>query len=394
MVKILVRGKSWTLTAAALLTVLFYHNLLRIYYMSKIEYVRKNVPTLSRKEAEDAGFAYLFYATSTSYACSALVNIHQLQTLGSTVPIHVLASDKVPRTYMDAFEAAGVTTHVEVTPELPLYRNEYYEDCLLKLVVFKMHTLDRSLKRVLLFDSDQLILKHFDRLFYEIPRVDLAAPRAYWLRAEQAVFSSAFMLINLSDRLWDKISKTFPVSGGSGGPESKVDMDIMNDELGDTATVLSGEYVTLNSHWEDWDLPNWYHPEDRQNSSYRQPSSPIKKAAKLRLPTRLDDDTTSIFSEKVEMAHSEDSDIYQQLVELYEYTPIIHFTALGKPWMFSAEEVTQHRQDAHPAFAHQFNRWRTVAEQVCPEGYLVPLAGVAEEIEEITTADLDALNQI
>lgn len=394
MVKILVRGKSWTLTAAALLTVLFYHNLLRIYYMSKIDYLRKNVPQLSKKEAEEAGFSYVFYATSSSYACSALVNIHQLQTLGSIVPIHVLVSDKVPQIYMEAFEAAGVTTHLEMSPKLPLSQDEYYQDCLLKLLVFKMHTLDPSLKRVLLFDSDQLILKHFDHLFYEIPRVDLAAPRAYWLRAEQAVFSSAFMLINLSDRLWDKVNKTLPASGGPGGAESKVDMDIMNDELGDTATVLSGEYVTLNSHWEDWDLPNWYHPELRKNSSHIQSNSPVKKAAKLRRPTRLDDDTESILSGKVEMVHSEDSEIYQQLVELYEYTPIIHFTALGKPWMFSAEEVTQHRQDAHPAFAHQFDRWRTVAEQVCPEGYLVPLPGAAEEIEEIPTAGLDPLNQI
>lgn len=395
MVKILVRGKSWTLTAAALLTVLFYHNLLRIYYMSKIEHLRKNVSQLSRKEAEHAGFSYVFYATSTSYACSALVNIHQLQTLGSTVPIHVLASDKVPQTYMDAFEAAGVTKHLEVTPEFSLYQNEYYQDCLLKLLVFKMHTLDPSLKRVLLFDSDQLILKHFDRLFYEIPRVDLAAPRAYWLRAEQAVFSSAFMLINLSDRLWDKVNKTFPISGGSDGAESKVDMDIMNDELGDTATVLSGEYVTLNSHWEDWDLPNWYHPEDRQNFSHTQSSSPGKKVANLRRPTRLDDDTMSVFSEKLEMSHSEDSEIYQQLVELYEYAPIIHFTALGKPWVFSAEEVIEHRQEAHPAFAHQFDRWRKLAEQVCPEGYLVPLPGAAEGIEESppVASGLDPLNQ-
>ena len=39
-----------------------------------------------------------------------------------------------------------------------------------------MHRLEPSLKRVLLFDSDQLILKHFDNLFSDIPPVDLAAP--------------------------------------------------------------------------------------------------------------------------------------------------------------------------------------------------------------------------
>ncbi|KAG6357810.1 hypothetical protein INS49_013689 [Diaporthe citri] len=360
MVKI--RGKAWTLTAVALLTILFYHNLLRIYYVSKINDLRKHAPPLSRKEAEEAGFAYVFYATSIPYACSALVNIHQLRNLGSTVPIHVLASEKVSKAYIDAFASAGVTTHVEMTPKLPLQHGHYYEDCLLKLVVFKMHTLDPSLKRVILFDSDQLILKHFDNLFSDIPPVDLAAPRAYWLPTEEAVFSSAFMLINLSDRLWDKVNKTLPTGDDDfGGAEPKVDMDILNDVLGDTATVLSGEYVTLNSHWEAWDLPNWYHPEDRQNSSHIQSDNPVKKPKRLRRPTepmthsRIDDQTS--------LATSEDSNIYNHLEELYEYTPIIHFTALGKPWMYTEEEVVQQRQDAHPAFALQFRQWKKVAEQ-------------------------------
>lgn len=349
----------------ALLTILFYHNLLRIYYASKIDDMRKHVPHISRREAEESGFAYVFYATSDSYACSALVNIHQLQTLGSTIPVHVLASEGVSKPYIDAFATAGATTHVETTPKLPLQHGHYYEDCLLKLVVFKMHTLDPSLRRVLLFDSDQLILKHFDNLFSDIPPVDLAAPRAYWLPTEDAVFSSAFMLINLSDRLWDKVNKTFPTGEEDlGGAEPKVDMDIINDVLGDTATVLSGEYVTLNSHWETWELPNWYHPGDRHHP---QTDKPARRTPQRKRPTGpiirlLDDD------QEPGKAHSENSDIYRHLAELYEYTPILHFTALGKPWMFTVEEVVQHRQNAHPAFALQFGRWRNIAEQVCPKG--------------------------
>lgn len=317
----------------------------------------------------------MFYATSPSYACSALVNIHQLQTLGSTVPIHVIASEKVPRPYIDAFETAGVTTHVETTPKSHLQHGHYYEDCLLKLFVFKMHKLDPSLKRVLLFDSDQLILKHFDNLFSDIPPVDLAAPRAYWLRAGEAVFSSAFMLIKLSDRLWYKVNKTLPTGDDDfGGAEPKVDMDIINDALGDTATVLSGEYVTLNSHWEDWDLPNWYHPKDSQDYSRTQSNNSVEEFRKLRRPLEgvagpLEGDQLSAAAAKDDMSHSEDSDIYKQLVELYEYIPIVHFTALGKPWMYTVEEVVHHRHDAHPAFALQFSHWRNIAEYICPEGY-------------------------
>lgn len=396
MVKI--RGKNWSLTAVALLTIFFCHNLLRIYYVTKIDHLRKHPPPLSRKEAEEAGYAYVFYATSNSYACSALVNIHQLQTLGSTVSIHVLASEKVSKAYIDAFATAGVKTHVEITPKLPLQHGHYYEDCLLKLVVFKMHKLDPSLKRVLLFDSDQLILKHFDNLFSDIPPVDLAAPRAYWLGTEEAVFSSAFMLINLSDRLWDKVNKTLPTGDDDfGGAEPKVDMDILNDVLGDTATVLSGEYVTLNSHWETWDLPNWYHPEDRQNSSHTHSNNPVKMANRFRRPTgpvahpRIDDQM-SLATAKSDMVYSEDSDIYKHLVELYEYTPIIHFTALGKPWMYSAEEVVQQRQDAHPAFALQFGHWKKIAEQFCPEGYLALTSEAARTHKAKTRIGVDQLN--
>lgn len=86
---------------------------------------------------------------------------------------------------------------------------------------------------------------------------------------------------------------------------------------------------------------------------------------------------------------SEDSDIYKQLVDLYEYTSIIHFTALGKPWMYSAEEVAQHRQGAHPASAHQFGQWRKVAEQICPEGYLDSISKAALSNETRSRIEVD-----
>jgi hypothetical protein len=58
-----VRSKGWTLTAAAMLTIRFYRNLLRIYYVSKIDSLRKNLPPLSKKEAEYSSFAYLSLET-------------------------------------------------------------------------------------------------------------------------------------------------------------------------------------------------------------------------------------------------------------------------------------------------------------------------------------------
>lgn len=50
--------------------------------------------------------------------------------------------------------------------------------------------------------------------------------------------------------------------------------------------------------------------------------------------------------------------------------------------MFYGDQVVQHREEAHPAFFDQLNRWREIAEEVCPEGYLVSISGVAVGNEE------------
>ncbi|KUI56475.1 Glucose N-acetyltransferase 1 [Cytospora mali] len=280
---------------------------------------------------------------------------------------------------MDALQDADVTVHIEETPHPSPLLGGYYEDCLLKLLAFKMHKLDPSLKRVLLLDSDQLILKHFDNLFSDLPTVDLAAPRAYWLSQEQAAFSSAFMLITLSDRLWGVVNKTIPIDGSDAKDPVRADMDILNDELGGTAMILSGEYVTLNSHWEDWKTPNWFHAEDfphlNRTISDVVPNIPdlVDGATIEPRPDLRAGDEGQVHMARLEPdpRYPEDSDISQQLVQLYEYTSIVHFSALGKPWSYSTREVMDMRQEAHPLFALQFGMWRKVAREVCPEDWSV-----------------------
>ena len=216
---------------------------------------RSDVPSQDQVESHLTGFAYAFYATSDAYACSAMVNMQRLQNLlNTTIPIHMLVSKDVSDVYLDAFKSAGVRVHVEESPKLHSDASGgYYEDCLLKLLAFKLHSLDPTLKRVLALDSDQLVMKNLDHLFIGLPDVDLAAPRAYWLAKD--LLASTFMMINLSDRLWNTVQKALDDVG-----YNEFDMDLLNDLLVDTVMMLSGEYVTLNSHWEDWNLPNWYHP--------------------------------------------------------------------------------------------------------------------------------------
>lgn len=43
-------------------------------------------------------------------------------------------------------------------------------------------------------------------------------------------------------------------------------LDRITDYIsGDEVMMLSGEFVALNSHWEDWNLPKWYHPKHTLN---------------------------------------------------------------------------------------------------------------------------------
>lgn len=360
------------------------------------------------------GFAYVFYATSDPYACSALVNIHRLQhVLNVTIPIHVLASSDVQGTYIAAFRAVNVTVHIEQAPQLKESAGGYYADCLLKLLAFKMHLIDPSLRRVLAFDSDQLILQNPDHLFMGLPDVDLAAPRAYWLAKD--FLASTFLMINLSDRLWHVVERALDSVGFN-----KFDMDLINDLLGDTVMMLSGEYVTLNSHWEDWNLPTWYHPVSELNMTTVTIINQLAKAGpgnkkrqeeaslgEVDASTGKDDlagllaaaqpvpaievhDLTMIppvqsvrpvVVAPVDPPGSESAwqgtpsprfpanhPITLELYRLQEAAAVIHFTAQGKPWTKSPSEVTTARLDAHPILAEQFAVWRETAMEVCPGG--------------------------
>ncbi|KAH9827368.1 hypothetical protein Tdes44962_MAKER09748 [Teratosphaeria destructans] len=385
----------------------------------------------STSDRNEEGFAYVFYATADPYACSVLVNIHRLHDLlHVTYPIHVLVSSAISETYIDAFRSAGVTVHVERAPPLKGTGASYYQDCLLKLVAFKLHEWDPTLKRVLAFDSDQLVMKNLDHLFVGLPDVDLAAPRAYWLAKD--FLASTFLMINLSDRLWRTVETALATV-----QYNKFDMDLINEVLGETVMMLSGEYVTLNSHWEDWGLPSWYHASEglnlttvnlynqllksgmlpgralagrhetessrneggdpRADPAQSQPESSIDPAQSLHphtmvaakpevpsarplTPMRRPFGPRPVISHQPPLvtadSHPSDSKprfpaghpFSQELYRLQDAAAVIHFTAAGKPWMHSPEHVRDMKPDAHPALAEQFELWRATAADVCPGG--------------------------
>lgn len=282
---------------------------------------------------EEQGYAYVFYATNDIYACSVLVNIRKLQQLDSAYPIHVLASSRVGEDSLSAFASENITVHLQEAP--PLREGiAYYEDCLVKLQAFKMHILSPGLRRVLVLDADQLIMKNLDHLFHAVPAVDLAAPRAYWISKDY--MSSTLMLITLSDRLWSSVSDAMDAIS-----PNTYDMDLVNSIFGETVTMLSGEYATLNSHWDDWNIPSWYHPVVARGSAI----------------ARADDDSSTADRRAME----------EELSNLREAAAVVHFSAVGKPWAYSPGEVAHVRPHAHRILAELFDSWRTTATTICPE---------------------------
>jgi hypothetical protein len=340
---------------------------------------------LGEEDAPPSPFAYVFYATESPYACSALLNIHRLQDLYQTKHRIFVMLSKNMDGYSAVFERLGATVAIHDPPQLGAGSSvPYYKDCLLKLLSFGAHRMDPSLRRILLLDADQLVMRNLDHLF-ELPIVDIAAPRAYWIG--ESTFAATLLLVMLSDRLMDT------VFGAMEKLEPNVfDMDILNDLFGRTVLMLPGSYCTLNSHWETWDVPDWWRPENADLSNTdgrpsRQASfkssmngeieiasqkSTIQMSPTLgqlasragRRETILDSTIPVPQASGPPLAENqEDSTRQADLYDIYQYgVVVLHFTALGKPWMYSTERVREVRGDSvHPSFLDQWGTWREEA---------------------------------
>lgn len=268
---------------------------------------------------EQDPFAYVFYATDDQYACSALVNaIHLRTTLSTAHPIYLLATSSVSKEYIDRFTAHGFNVIISSAPPLQTMM-DYYDGSLLKLMAFGLYEYVPHLRRVIIMDSDQLILKNLDHLF-NLPSVTLAAPRAYWLGNESQIqpLTSALMVIEQSPETWAIVEEGLRTIG-----PRIYDMDLVQALFGNTALVLPGYYTTLNSHWEAWDLPNWF------TGHHGGP------------------ETEPDYEKSWESTDA-------KFVDLWKQVAVLHFTARGKPWNLAGNEYAAH---AHWLLDRQFEIW-------------------------------------
>ena len=347
-------------------------------------------------------YAYVFYATQAEYACSVLINIERLTSIFHTQHrIIVLVKPTVSSEYLTRFTAQNATVIPYEPP--PLHDNEspHYADVLLKLVAFRLHQYIPSLTRILVLDSDQIILQSLDHVF-SLPATDLAAPRAYWL-GSRTLFTSAFLLVSLSDRLWNRINLGLKTIN-----HDTFDMDLLNDMFSKTVMLLPGDYCTLNSQWETNSIPNWWQGSEPPRDPAWKPSRKLRPRPDpppIEIPSSLSGSlstnetrhlsekdkilleryriATAAREEKIRTAKDEVEVVHQMQVQkdelkersmrlstvledVYNDVKVMHYTALAKPWSKTLRKVRSERPDAHSLFAKGFEMWRTKAAEICP----------------------------
>lgn len=363
--------------------------------------------TTTLPDFELSPYAYVFYATEAQYACSVIINIDRLNNLFHTKHrFIVLVKPTIDSEFLSRFTAQNATVIPYEPP--PLYDNDvpYYSDVLLKLIGFRLHQYIPSLKRVLILDSDQIILQSLDHVF-SLPATDLAAPRAYWQGSSG--FTSAFLLVSLSDRLWERMDSALKMIN-----DNTFDMDLLNSMFTETVMLLPGDYCTLNSGWETNTIPNWWQGSEPLREPLWKPSRKLPPAPDpppTEVPFSIKgmstdeaknlSDTDQLLLKRyqedvaardlqiqeakdaVEQAHKEQVEkdelkergirLNKVLEDVYNDVKVMHYTALAKPWTKYVWEVEQERPDAHPLFAKGFEMWRSKAAELCPgkEEYVV-----------------------
>lgn len=183
-------------------------------------------------------------------------------------------------------------------------------------------------------DSDMLVKKNLDHLFLLPDSSQIAAPRVYF-EPEDTIpnpkFCSCLMVFMPSTDIWNRILSYYGDDGYVIEREL-YDMDLLNREFGGEATFLPGIYEILTAHLEneaEWERGM----NERPNMS-----------RKLGMPNK-------------------------SWYEIYDAASIVHFTGL-KPYLDrSMEDVMRKKRDADPRFLAIYERYFSLASNVCPFGY-------------------------
>lgn len=248
-------------------------------------------------------YAYVFYATNDNYAISILILLQHLEKIGlpENCDIIVIYLDRhVSENILQKMRNHNIKLYK--IEKIPLCRSEYFKYCLVKLKVFTLI----AYKRVLYMDADSIPIQNMSELFHLDFNKKIAAPLCWW---EKDPFhgdkiTSLLLLVKPSMDLWKRIEKYFPVLQ----EKNIYDMDIINQEFlyhSKDLCILPPVYGCLNSEWEDKHTRFYFGDPDKSLDNIK----------------------------------------------------LVHYTALGKPWIYKPEEVKELRPNAHPIFYRLWEKW-------------------------------------
>ncbi|KAI8914579.1 nucleotide-diphospho-sugar transferase [Gorgonomyces haynaldii] len=253
--------------------------------------------------------AYAFFATEERYLCAATVNAAQLLELNTRSDADIVLVH-TPSVDPTKFLKLNRTRAVSVEPWTTSHFNSYYADVFMKFAVFDLIEYDK----IIYFDADSLVTKNLDHLFL-LPQAELAAPRMYW-GGDASQFTSALLVLSPSKEQFEllKSQSIHFSSKTTDNGDTYYDMDVLNVLYRQRLLMLPPQYLCLNSHWEVKSV----HP------------FPVKS-----------------------------------LKELEDHCLLIHFTALGKPWTWTAQRAREAKPDADPYFYELFGKWHIKANKYC-----------------------------
>mmetsp|Transcript_32821 Transcript_32821/g.57346 ORF Transcript_32821/g.57346 Transcript_32821/m.57346 type:complete len:377 (+) Transcript_32821:160-1290(+) len=273
-------------------------------------------------------YAYAFYATTPAHACGAMVNVKALQETGSSVD----EIDFIILTYK--FNNAKVkekAAQLHVTVKEVQHLNNfkggsgYYKDVMVKLRVFQLFEYDR----IIYMDADMLVRKNLDHLFFLPDTSHIAGPRVYHQQFDGRpnYFCSCMMVFTPEKHMWDRIMGWY--KDGWVKENKLYDMDLLNREFIDEATVLPGIYEMLSAHLE----------------SKQEWESKLKKVPYM--------------TKKLGMPN-------KSWEEIYNATSIIHFTGRKATIDTTMSKIKRSKPNADPRFYAIYERYFSLASNVCP----------------------------
>ena len=118
---------------------------------------------------------------------------------------------------------------------------------MVKLRVFQLF----EYHRIIFLDSDMMVRRNLDHLFFLPETSHIAGPRVYFQHFDGRpnFFCSCLMVLTPNQHMWERIIGNFDEDGYVREREM-YDMDLLNKEFVDEATILPGIYELLTAHLE------------------------------------------------------------------------------------------------------------------------------------------------